>query len=65
MLTKKEFQTVTQGLIGISYHDWQKVKMSVDAYFQKEIRNCQDKLVIADSEELADAFYHATFLRFE
>lgn len=51
----KKIEEAAKALEGLSYHDWQKIKMSVDVVFAKKKGEFERELKLSSGDEIVTA----------
>lgn len=54
-MDSKKIEEAAKALEGLSYHDWQKIKMSIDAVFAKKKGEFERELKLSSGDEIVTA----------
>ena len=54
-MDSKKIEEAAKALEGLSYHDWQKIKISVDAAFTKKKGEFERELKLSSGDEIVTA----------
>lgn len=56
-MDSKEIEEAAKALEGLSYHDWQKIKMSVDVVFAKKKGEFERELKLSSGDEIVKTIH--------
>lgn len=56
-MNTKKIEEAAKSLEGLSYHDWQKIKMSVDAAFAKKKGEFERELKLSSGDEIVKTIH--------
>lgn len=57
-MTREKLDKILESMKGISYFDWQKLKMSIDSQFKVEIGQKERELSLTDTEIVVREMKH-------